>query len=161
MGFVNVLTEKDGTFWMGSGPFCIQLSHWPDSQTWSNLADTLVKRAELLQEAGDAEACIGSVYGQAMAAYAKACSLCSSEDGDDLPGLLHNWGVGLHSLGTHARVIHCFFCADVPDFLFLLLLCSCPVLSPAPVVLAAAFLVNMQGEVTDTHLPGRMPRGEW
>ncbi len=78
------------------------------SQTWSNLADTLVKRAELLQEAGDAEACVGSVYGQAMAAYAKACSLSSSEDGDDLPGLLHNWGVGLHSLGTHARVIHSY-----------------------------------------------------
>ncbi|BDA41286.1 hypothetical protein COCOBI_02-0660 [Coccomyxa sp. Obi] len=74
-----------------------------DAATWSNLADTLVKRAELLQEAGDAEDCISSVYGEAMAAYAKACSLCSSEDGDDLPGLLHNWGVGLHSLGTHAR----------------------------------------------------------
>lgn len=73
-------------------------------QTWSNLADTLVKHAELLQEAGDAHSCTGAVYGQAMAAYAKACSLCSSEDGDDLPGLLHNWGVGLHSLGTHAQV---------------------------------------------------------
>ncbi|EIE25053.1 hypothetical protein COCSUDRAFT_61299 [Coccomyxa subellipsoidea C-169] len=74
-----------------------------DAATWSNLADTLVKRAELLAADGDAESCVGSVYGEAMAAYAKACSLCSSEDGDDLPGLLHNWGVGLHSLGTHAK----------------------------------------------------------
>ncbi len=63
-----------------------------------------MKRAELLVADGDAESCVGSVYGEAMAAYAKACSLCSSEDGDDLPGLLHNWGVGLHSLGTHAKV---------------------------------------------------------
>ena len=30
--------------------------------------------------------------------------LSSSEDGDDLPGLLNNWGVGLHSQGTHAKV---------------------------------------------------------
>lgn len=63
-----------------------------------------MKRAEVLAEGGDAESCVGSMYGEAMAAYAKACSLSSSEDGDDLPGLLHNWGVGLHSLGTHARV---------------------------------------------------------
>ncbi len=39
-----------------------------------------------------------------MAAYAAACGLSSSEAGDDLPALLFNWGVGLHSLGTHAPV---------------------------------------------------------
>jgi hypothetical protein len=74
-------------------------------QTWSNLADTLVARAELLMQQDDTERCMGSVYGKAMVAYSKACQLSSSEEGDDLPGLLNNWGVGLLSLGTNAKVI--------------------------------------------------------
>ena len=76
-------------------------------QTWSNLADTLVAAAELLAEAGDAAAAgqePGRLYAEAMAAYAAACGLSSSEAGDDLPTLLFNWAVGLHSLGTHAPV---------------------------------------------------------
>lgn len=73
-------------------------------QTWSNLADMLVARAELLHEAAESEASVAAVYGEAMAAYGRACMLSSSEEGDDLPGLLNNWGVGLHSLGTHAKV---------------------------------------------------------
>ena len=64
----------------------------------------LVARAELLDEAAESEASVAAVYGEAMAAYGRACMLSSSEDGDDLPGLLNNWGVGLHSLGTHAKV---------------------------------------------------------
>ena len=73
-------------------------------QTWSNLADTLVSRAELLEQQGKADARTASMYSEAMAAYGKACMLSSSEEGDDLPGLLNNWGVGLHSLGIHAQV---------------------------------------------------------
>ena len=73
-------------------------------QTWSNLADMLVARAELLDDAAESEASVAAVYGEAMAAYGRACMLSSSEEGDDLPGLLNNWGVGLHSLGTHAKV---------------------------------------------------------
>ena len=73
-------------------------------QTWSNLADTLVSQAELLEQQGEADARAASLYRDAMAAYGKACMLSSSEEGDDLPGLLNNWGVGLHSQGTHAKV---------------------------------------------------------
>ncbi len=74
-----------------------------------NLADTLVRRAEALQEGGPGggapeKARAQVAYERAMAAYERACGLSSSEAGDDLPGLLHNWGVGLHSLGTHALV---------------------------------------------------------
>ena len=86
-------------------------------QTWSNLADTLVARAELLDEDGDAESCVAAVYGEAMAAYSKACMLSSSEEGDDLPGLLFNWGVGLHSLGTHAKVLFRTSLVDVCAYL--------------------------------------------
>ena len=64
----------------------------------------LVARAELLDEAAESEASVAAVYGEAMSAYGRACMLSSSEEGDDLPGLLNNWGVGLHSLGTHAKV---------------------------------------------------------
>ena len=49
----------------------------------------------------------GAAYEEAMRAYERACQLSASEAGDDLPGLLHNWGVGLHSLGTHAQVRSC------------------------------------------------------
>ena len=73
-------------------------------QTWSNLADTLVSQAELLEQQGMADARTASLYSEAVAAYGKACMLSSSEEGDDLPGLLNNWGVGLHSQGTHAKV---------------------------------------------------------
>ena len=73
-------------------------------QTWSNLADTLVSQAELLEQQGKADAHAASLYSEAMAAYGTACMLSSSEQGDDLPGLLNNWGVGLHSQGTHAKV---------------------------------------------------------
>jgi hypothetical protein len=31
----------------------------------------------------------------ALAAYEKSCAMSDSADGDDLPGLLANWGVGL------------------------------------------------------------------
>ena len=43
-------------------------------------------------------------YQKGMEAYATACSLSSSEQGDDLPGLLHNWGVGLRSMAEHTPV---------------------------------------------------------
>jgi len=56
------------------------------------------------QAAAAAAAEAGRLYAEAMAAYSAACGLSSSEAGDDLPALLFNWGVGLHSLGTHAPV---------------------------------------------------------
>ena len=72
-------------------------------QTYSNLADAYVSIAERLASGGDAQSS-QRAYEEAMAAYERACSLSSSEHGDDLPGLLHNWGVGLFSAGTHLQV---------------------------------------------------------
>lgn len=80
------------------------LTHAALLQTWSNLADTLVSQAELLEQQGMADARMASMYTEAMAAYGKACMLSSSEEGDDLPGLLNNWGVGLHFQGIHTKV---------------------------------------------------------
>ena len=50
-----------------------------------------------LREAGSASSC-------ADAAYQAACQLCDSCEGDDLPGLLSNWGQGLLTLAGLAQV---------------------------------------------------------
>lgn len=74
-------------------------------QTWSNLADVLVQHADLCAErGGPGAAAAGPLYGQAREAYSRACELSSSENGDDLPGLLHNWGVALLGMARHAQV---------------------------------------------------------
>jgi hypothetical protein len=79
-------------------------------QTWGNRADALVRQAELLAEVTPAQSgddAVGHAYAQAMQAYEKACSMTSSEQGDDLPGLLHNWGVGLRSMADLQKVSSC------------------------------------------------------
>lgn len=73
-------------------------------QTWSNLGDALMTHAERLYDSGEVQPS-EAAYGEARAAYETACSLSSSDQGDDLPSLLHNWGVNLHSLGTHCQVL--------------------------------------------------------
>ncbi len=79
-------------------------------QTWGNRADALVRQAELLAEVTPAQSgddAVGQAFAQAMQAYEKACSMTSSEQGDDLPGLLHNWGVGLRSMADLQKVSSC------------------------------------------------------
>ena len=60
--------------------------------------------AEFLIQAGKTDQA-KQIYSDAMTQYDKSCSLSSSDDGDDLPGLLNNWGVGLHSAGCHLKVL--------------------------------------------------------
>lgn len=76
-------------------------------QTWGNIGDALTRQGELQSEAGDSSAG-QDAFGQAMQAFEMACSMSSSEQGDDLPGLLHNWGVGLSSMADHIMV-----CSDL------------------------------------------------
>ena len=67
----------------------------------------MVRQAELLAEIEGGQSdgsAVGQAYSQAMQAYDRACSMTSSEQGDDLPGLLHNWGVGLRSMADHQQV---------------------------------------------------------
>lgn len=56
------------------------------------------------------------VYTNAMTQYEKACTLSNSDQGDDLPGLLHNWGVGLQSAGTKLKV-NFYIIPDKPNLL--------------------------------------------
>lgn len=78
-----------------------------DADTRLNLADALVQAAELAAELsassdsssdspGEDEEARG-LYARAFAAFEEAVSRASSEEGDDLPALLLNWGVALHS----------------------------------------------------------------
>ena len=88
------------------------LMHVSAVQTWGNRADAFVRQAELMAESSpgqEGKEAVRQAYQQGMAAYGTACSLTSSEQGDDLPGLLHNWGVGLVSMAQHSQVIS-FFC---------------------------------------------------
>jgi hypothetical protein len=93
-------------------PSLSSLSSLP--QTRHNLADMLVQHAELCCPSSGTEATSApgraaarALYDSAMEEYSRACGLSSSENGDDLPGLLHNWGVALLSvgkrLGSHAE----------------------------------------------------------
>ncbi len=73
----------------------------------------MVRQAELLAEvqgSNEASRQASDAYSQAMEAYSKACSMTSSEQGDDLPGLLHNWGVGLRSMADQEQVQSCCDC---------------------------------------------------
>jgi hypothetical protein len=79
-----------------------RLSHRP-RQTLSNLADALVQQGELAAGAGDGDAA-HAAFSEALAAYEASCSMSDSEAGDDLPSLLHNWGVGLHAVAKAAQV---------------------------------------------------------
>lgn len=48
--------------------------------------------------------CECHLYNAALAAYERSCALSDSADGDDLPGLLVNWGVGLTTAASCVAV---------------------------------------------------------
>jgi hypothetical protein len=68
-----------------------------DAQTWNNKADALMQLAEAHSRTGmpDSIARASESVSQGRDAYLQASMLSSSEDGDDLPGQLCNWGTGL------------------------------------------------------------------
>jgi hypothetical protein len=71
-----------------------------DVELLRSWADCLVRRAELAADAGDAPSS-GALYERALGAYGAACGAADSTQGDDVAGLLYNWGCGLHSLAEH------------------------------------------------------------
>ena len=78
------------------------LAQEEDASTWSNLADVLIQHGELLCKGG-AGTEGGEMFSRAREAYSRACGLSSSEQGDDLPGLLLNWGAGVLAAAAHAQ----------------------------------------------------------
>ena len=64
-------------------------------------------------EAGQVEEGQGR-FRDALQAYNQSCSVSDSQQGDDLPGLLHNWGVGLHTYASHTQVRHTFIDPTIP-----------------------------------------------
>lgn len=64
----------------------------PDAGTATNLADALAQRAALLPSR--------AAFAEADAAYRAAVGACSSDNGDDLPGLLVNWAAATASAAS-------------------------------------------------------------
>jgi tetratricopeptide (TPR) repeat protein len=75
-----------------------------DAITYSNLGDILIQHGELMCKAGGISDGFDK-FNKARAAYAKACELSSTDQGDDLPGLLLNWGAGVLTAAEHAETV--------------------------------------------------------
>jgi tetratricopeptide (TPR) repeat protein len=69
-----------------------------DAATWNNCADMLISHAEFEADSGARH-----IYEKAIDAYGKACELSSTENGDNLPSLLCDWGSGLLSFSEYVR----------------------------------------------------------
>lgn len=75
-----------------------------DASTFSNLGDILIQHGELLCQGGGITEGFDK-FTKARATYAKACELSSTDQGDDLPGLLLNWGAGVLTAAEHAETV--------------------------------------------------------
>ncbi|KAF8069466.1 COQ3 [Scenedesmus sp. PABB004] len=84
------------------GLYRAALQQEEDALTLSNLGDALVAAGEAALAAGDGAAG-QAAFQAALGSYEASCSLTDSSAGDDLPGLLHNWGVGLHTIAKQAQ----------------------------------------------------------
>eukprot|EP00892_Ulva_mutabilis_P010895 jgi/Ulvmu1/8178/UM040_0075.1 len=73
-----------------------------DALTWSNLADVLIQLAQAHAAQGQHSDMRATVEA-ARAAYVSSTALSDSAAGDDLPGLLCNWGTGLTAAGGMLR----------------------------------------------------------
>ncbi|XP_057856123.2 uncharacterized protein LOC131065578 isoform X1 [Cryptomeria japonica] len=80
-----------------------------DVELLTNFGDCCIKRAELAyvllnsttMEVNQSWTSATQFYEQAFRAYAHACSRADVKVGDDLAGLLQNWGAGLLSFAEH------------------------------------------------------------
>jgi tetratricopeptide (TPR) repeat protein len=70
-----------------------------DASTINNLADALTQLAAITTDDAERQS---QIFQQAMNTYERACSVSSSENGDDLPSLLMNWGSALTTAAKHA-----------------------------------------------------------
>jgi hypothetical protein len=83
----------------------------PPVETLTDLADALMQRAEARAAVARAApsqpttATPEDDVQRALHLYARACGACDSARGDDLPGLLHNWGVGLYTASRIAAAV--------------------------------------------------------
>jgi len=102
---LQLLTRAEETYaayLRGAGPSPPLPDAEPDVDVLMNLGDVLLRRAECLHENGAAPPDIDSAYSRAVQFYSTACASADSRLGDDLSGLVYNWGVCLLSAGQRA-----------------------------------------------------------
>lgn len=93
-----------------------------DVELLTNIGDCCVQRAELFHSAFhvsgvsnvslQAWAPVKEIYEHGLQVYNKACANADTRIGDDLGGLLQNWGVGLSSfaeVGSYSNLVLCPF----------------------------------------------------
>ena len=73
----------------------------PEAAMARYLGECLVAAGEGAAARGDGPAA-AAAFAEARGAYSRACSLCDSAMGDDLPALLYDWAVGLHAMAGFA-----------------------------------------------------------
>lgn len=77
-----------------------------DVELLTNVGDCCIQRAELAASSSDSSGShlpppwdlAKQYYERGLEAYASACANADARIGDDLAGLLQNWGVGLFSV---------------------------------------------------------------
>ncbi|KAG1656018.1 hypothetical protein FOA52_005646 [Chlamydomonas sp. UWO 241] len=98
-----------GAYEQAAGIYTAALArvHDADASTWSNLADCVMSHAQLLHDSASASGgqsdAAEAACRSALQSYERSCSLCDSTQGDDLPGLLCNWGSGLLAAASILR----------------------------------------------------------
>jgi len=102
---LHLLTRAEETYaayLRGAGPSPPLPDAEQDVDVLMNLGDVLLRRAECLHENGAASADVDAAYGRAVHFYDTACANADTRQGDDLSGLVYNWGVCLLSAGQKA-----------------------------------------------------------
>ena len=97
-------------FQMAEDCYLQALGKEEDAMTWSNLADALVQHGEVLCRTGEMTEGF-KIFERAHDAYGKSCGLSSSENGDDLPGSVHNIVSLYCSFFKSCLIYQCFHCS--------------------------------------------------
>eukprot|EP00803_Ostreobium_quekettii_P003551 evm.model.scf_1101.6 EVM.evm.TU.scf_1101.6 scf_1101:27632-29210(-) len=71
-------------------------------KVWNNLADVQIELGVAEHRMGMHDASVVSLQ-DGLLSYSQACMFSDSSRGDDLPGLLHDWGVALQTVAEHTE----------------------------------------------------------
>jgi len=95
------VTERHSLLVESLSAFEVALKASEEAETHSSMADALLKLGEACLRLGRPEEGERH-FRRSLEAYQAACGLSDSANGDDLPGLLYDWGVSCYTIAGHA-----------------------------------------------------------